>query len=236
MGEQPEHHERVQDALLATPWTPERRELHEWFRDNAPSLADAYEGAVRLLSMPGFPGRVHLVSHVVRDICNRLPDFLGSIERVRIEYVQELDALDKLWPDSVGPSGADYGDSTSEVSEDSDVRISQAAVVAVSLLLKKHRDRQTNRDIEDNLFAFVAEATHHDRTSLEPIVTEFHNTANWFMKRTHLPEEPVDLPEPAELVRKFEQFERITLSLVRSFFRTMDELDGILQQANTRTG
>jgi len=236
MGEQPEHHERVQDALLATPWTPERRELHEWLRDNAPSLADAYEGAVRLLSVPSFPGRVHLVSHVVRDICNRLPDFLGSIERVRIEYVQELDALDKLWPDSVGPSGADYGDSTSEVSEDSDVRIPRAAVVAVSLLLKKHRDRQTNRDIEDNLFAFVAEATQHDRTNLEPIVTAFHNTAGWFMERTHLRNEPMDLSEQTELVQRFEQFERITLSLVRSFFRTMDELDGILQQANTRTG
>lgn len=236
MGEQPEHHERVQDALLVTPWTPERRELHEWFRDNAPSLADAYEGTVRLLSMPGFPGRVHLVSHVVRDICNRLPDFLGSIERVRIQYDRELGALDELWPDSIGPSGADYGDSTSKVSGDSDVRIPRAAAAAVSLLLKRHRDRQTNRDIADNLFALVAEATQYDRASLGPIVTEFHNTAKWFMERAHLRKEPMDPPEQAELVRKFEQFERITLSLVRSFFRTMDELDGILQQANTRTG
>lgn len=236
MGEQPEHQERIQDALLATPWASERRELHNWFQAKAPSLADAYEGAVRLLSVPGFPGRVHLVSHVVRDICNRLPDFLGSIKRVRIEYVQELDALDKLWPDSVGPSAADYGNSTNEVSGHLDVRIPRAAAAAVSLLVKKHRDRQRNRDIADNLFALVAEATPYDRASLKPIATAFYNTARWFKEHTHLRNGPMDLSEQTELVQRFEQFERITLSLVRSFFRTMDELDGILQQANTRTG
>jgi hypothetical protein len=236
MGEQPEHQERIQGALLATPWTSERRELHNWFQAKAPALADAYEGAVRLLSVPGFPGRVHLVSHVARDICNRLPDFLCSIERVHIQYDRELGALDKLWPDSVGPSGADYGDSKSEVSGDSDVRIPRAAAAAVSLLLKKNRDRQTNRDIADNLFALVAEATPYDRVSLGPIVAEFCNTSRWFTEHVHLRMEPMDFLEQDELVRKFEQFERIALSLVRDFFRTKDELDGILQQANTTTG
>jgi hypothetical protein len=43
------------------------------------------------------------------------------------------------------------------------------------------------------------------------------------------------MPEPKELARRFEQFERIALSLIRGFFKTMDELDDLLQQANATT-
>ena len=61
-------------------WTPIRQSLLNWLKREAPSLADAYEGAVRLLHMPGFPGKVHFVSHVVRDIYNTLPRVLdGSV-------------------------------------------------------------------------------------------------------------------------------------------------------------
>jgi hypothetical protein len=219
-----------------TAWTSDRRELYQWFTDNAPSLASAYEGAVRLLSAPSFPGRTHMISHVVRDICNRLPDFLGSVERDRLHYDRELEALSEVWPSSIGPSADDYIAGGGEAGGDSHVPIPRAAAAAVSQLLARHRERQSQRDITRDLFSLVSEANEYDRANLEPIVNEFHRIAAWFMERAHLRATPMTEPAHEELVRQFEQFERISLSLIGGFFKTMDDLNDILQQANTRTG
>jgi hypothetical protein len=183
--------------------------------------------------VPEYPGRIHLISHVVRDICNRLPDFLGSVERDRIHYDRELDYLARLWPAVIAPSAADYDADEGGDSDDSSVEIPRPAAVAVSQLLEKHQNRQSNREVVGGLFALVSEATAYDRANLEPIVNEFHKTASWFMQRAHLRATP--MPEPKELARRFEQFERIALSLIRGFFKTMDELDDLLQQANATT-
>jgi len=233
--------ERQEDEYLhssgysATIWTPERRELYQWFKDNAPSLAPAYKAAVRLLADPNFPARTHLISHIVRDICNRLPEFLVSVERDRIDYENELDSLAEIWPASIGLSTHDYvGDEQAEATESSYVRVPRAAAAAVSRLLDKHRKRQTYRDIVEDMLVIIAEADEYERAYLMPIVEEFRNTAKWFMERAHLRREPMAESSHDELVRKFKQFERITLSLIRGFFKTMDELNELLQQANAR--
>jgi len=236
MAEDREDNQSHPPVPLVTTWTPDRRELYQWFRNNAPSLAPAYEGAVRLLAVPAFPGRTHLISHVVRDICNRLPEFLGSVERDRIHYDCELDSLAEIWPSSIGlPSHKYAADEQTEATEDSYVPVPRAAAAAVSQLLDKHRKRQTYRDVVEDMLAIIAEAEEHERPNLMPIVEEFRNTAKWFMERAHLRKEPMTEPSHDELVRKFEQFERITLSLIRDFFKTMDELNELLQQANART-
>jgi hypothetical protein len=49
-------------------WTPRRRELREWLRRNAPSLAELYEGAVSLLFDVPIPGYTRFVAHAVREI------------------------------------------------------------------------------------------------------------------------------------------------------------------------
>lgn len=72
--------------------TPRRRELLGWFDRNAPSLCEAYEAAVRLLNLPGFPARVHLIAHLVRDIANRLPDVIEGSTSGRVGYGEHDDS------------------------------------------------------------------------------------------------------------------------------------------------
>ena len=62
-------------------WSPKRLELLRWFQENAQPLAAAYEGAVRLLYDEDFPGRIHFVSHAVRDIADRLVFVLDQQSR-----------------------------------------------------------------------------------------------------------------------------------------------------------
>ncbi len=157
MAEDREDNQLDPPVPVVTAWTSDRRELHRWFTDNAPSLASAYEGAVRLLGVPGFPGRTHMISHVVRDICNRLPDFLGSVERDRLHYDRELDALSEVWPSSIGPSADDYVAGGGEAGGDSHVQIPPAAAAAVSRLLARHRERQSHREITRDLFSLVSD-------------------------------------------------------------------------------
>ena len=222
-------------APLSTPWTSRRRKLHGWLQEKNPSLAGAYEAAVRLLDTPAFPGRIPIISHVVREICNRLPDLVASIKRDRIEYFDELKTIEKIWPTSILPSAKDYGDTPTIASEDSHVQIPRVAAMAVSTLIEKNHNRMTNRAIVGELFAKVAGANGHERADLEPIVTEFFNTADWFMGRAHLSNEPRQDPEEEELVQRFEQFEGLAHSLIRSVFATKKEIDALLQQANATT-
>jgi hypothetical protein len=54
-------------------WTTARREIRDWLHEQAPSLAELYESAVGLMFEVRRPGRVRLVAHCLREICNRLP-------------------------------------------------------------------------------------------------------------------------------------------------------------------
>src|SRR5713101_7429324 len=76
-----------------------RQELLNWFRRNAESLADAYEGAIRLLVDRDFPGRVHFIAHAVRDIADRLAFVLDpQLTPRRVQYEHHMDGILKLWP------------------------------------------------------------------------------------------------------------------------------------------
>src|SRR5215831_6935451 len=83
---------------IGSPWNPARVELRDWFRREAPSLADLYEGAVELLYQRPLPGRIRFISHAAREIGNRLPDYLTGKEiGKRLEYVVRLDAIEGKW-------------------------------------------------------------------------------------------------------------------------------------------
>ena len=48
----------------------DRRRILEWLEANAPALAPVYDGAVRMILEPEFPGRVHFIAHAMREIMN----------------------------------------------------------------------------------------------------------------------------------------------------------------------
>ena len=79
--------------------TRERQELCAWMhRNNAASLAELYEGAVRLLFESKLPGRVRLISHAVREIRNRLPVVIsGERSNSRLDYTSRVDQISNRW-------------------------------------------------------------------------------------------------------------------------------------------
>ena len=184
---------------------------------------------MELLARAEFPARVHLIGHLVRDICNRLNDFLGSVERKRVDYKAELDRIQKAWEEECGPK---HSASATPGPEEGRMLGANAAA-AVEALIKKHQRRQENEDVVFAMFVSVAGADETQRHNLVPIARRFCAVHDFFLTLTHLPKEPLQFSED-ELVDEFQRFEQITVSLVRGFFETADEISELLQEANAR--
>src|SRR5439155_8130691 len=70
-------------------------ELLAWLRRNAPSLAELYEGAVLMLQNRP-PAHVRLISHSVREIRNRLPDYVSKVKSGgRLDYTGRIDNINR---------------------------------------------------------------------------------------------------------------------------------------------
>lgn len=98
-GARPGSDDPVEPKLSGGHWTPLRLELLGWFKRNAPSLAELYEGAVKLLLYDvRLPGWTRFVSHAVREIRNRLPNVISGVKGGKaLSYKGRLDEIGKVW-------------------------------------------------------------------------------------------------------------------------------------------
>ncbi len=83
-------------------WTTARLDISNWLQQNAPFLGELYEGAVSLAfesnnPLPP-PSRIRFIAYAVREIGNRLPDYISDAPSVRThQYDEKLnEALSKV--------------------------------------------------------------------------------------------------------------------------------------------
>ncbi len=218
------------DATAALHWTSARLELLSWFGQKAPSIAPAYEGAVRLLYTPDFPGRIHFVCHVVRDIYNVLPQILDGVTRVSAgeAYPPILAKLQQHWP-SVGTS---FVESDSASIQDI-VPISRITYKIVDKLVRKSRDITSQKTTGESLSRILCRENPTEDVHIPLRLIEGFDTARkWFVSRAHLVHTIEKLPADDGLLEQFEAFEKTLFSFVGQYFSGTRELDDILQQAN----
>lgn len=208
--------------------SPQRRELLNWFRNNAVPLAEAYEGAFRLVEARNFPGRVHFIAHAIRDIADRLvfvldPQLSGS----RVQYENEMDKIEKVWPKLQTVQEANGSD----LSQDS-VSIGYEVASLIDSLIDDHRRRRKRPSNSELLFRFLMrnEPSHADVN--KRLVDDFKKVRQWFMDLTHLRANKAPDVDEDELQTQFGKFEGMLHSFVGNFFTGTAELDEILQHAN----
>lgn len=221
------------EMLSSVPWTENQHKLHDLFKKQAPHLLDAYIGALTLIGTRSFPGRIYFIAHAARDICNRLPDIFLTIENSKIGYEEKLDEIAKVWPDT-NVKASDYAPRP-DIDTDMTVSIPISVAMKILTLLDKNKNRRTQFNKFDDMFALLAGADEQERKLLQPIVKEFKDVADWFMKHTHLRNKAMpDVPQ-CEIEQKFEHFESLVCTLLKGFFETKDDINEILQQANATT-
>jgi hypothetical protein len=211
-------------------WPPKRTELLNWFRVNAEPLAEAYEGAVRLLEEGSFPGRVHFIAHVVRDIADRLPYVLDpQLKGHRIQYENVMDEIEKLWPRL-----RTVKEATNRPVAEEKVAIDYILASKIDSLVKAHRERREQPSSSELLFQFLMRQEPSHVEVNRRLVSDFKKMRDWFMQITHLRRDRSLEVDENELQSQFRSFEAMLHSFVGNFFTGIAELDEILQQANRR--
>ncbi|MEQ8996615.1 MAG: hypothetical protein RID53_08950 [Coleofasciculus sp. B1-GNL1-01] len=232
---------------LSTHWTNARLKILEWLQEQAPPLAQLYEGAVCLVFEQPIPGKLRFVAHAVREIRNRLPDYISSGNgHKRLEYTKEVDRLLESWQgcgfsltQTVPDSQMNSSGSLPPLSPD--ISVPQKLFLAIQQLLQKHQQvRLNNREKAIVFFEKCIPTKQSSPEALHPIAKHWRDVTKWFMDQTH-DKGKVDTDEAnrneQELQSKFELFESFLIECARtqSFYSTTDKLDDILEQINSRT-
>lgn len=219
-------------------WTPQRIELCTWFTRNAPSLGELYAGALEMVFREDFPGRVRFVSHAVREIRNRLPDVIAGPERgTQLQYKNQLDKIAQVWekhglpldgslPTKITPSDA--------LPSSDDIPIPREVYCKIANLVSDHvKMRITVRESAQHLFQAIDPNNRVSEATLRPRIEHWINSTEWFVQRAHDRAE-VDANIGADQLKNyFEIFERTLSAMVSEFFKTVEELDAILEEANS---
>jgi hypothetical protein len=220
-------------------WSRARLELLGWLRRNAPSLAELYEGSVRLVFETPLPGWTRFVAHGVREIRNRLPGVIsGERGSTRLDYTNRMDDIAKAWKragfttDGTIPTIHDSQGSVQTPSPE--VPLPRRVVLLVAKLVSDHeKTRQRPTEAAMRLFEGLAPENQQIRNTLRPIVMQWLEITGWFQQKVHDSGVADTELDAGELRKRFELFELTLAGLVRGFFTTSDELDEILEEANS---
>lgn len=181
----------------------DRRRILEWLESNAPALAPVYDGAVRMIQEPEFPGRVHFVAHAIREIMNRLPDAIdnGGKSFHRTDYTELVNHVENCWKEGEPPTA--------------DCR------KAVEDLLREHQATDTkNRDKAHKLYRISTQSEPSPRT-----IKTWMQTRKSSEKRVHVRNKPMDSNDEKEIIKTFEELKKILQLLLSRPYEDTDELE-----------
>ena len=222
-----------------TCWTRERLELKAWLTRNAPSLAELYEGAVRLLFELRLPGYSRFVAHAVREIGNGLPSAIsGSTSRKQLPYKDRLDVIVEKWEKFGFPTDGTLAGlrPTSDWvgSRPADFVVPLKLIRLFAKLIADHaQTRERPIDAAEKLFIGIEPESRKFKDALRPTITQWLELIRWFVTKTHdNGSVDAELDGPA-LRRNFELFEIALTAMAQQFFATTDALDEILEEANS---
>lgn len=219
-------------------WTPLRRDLRSWFERNAPSLGELYEGALRMIFAEAFPGRVRFVAHAVREIANRLPDVIaGPKAGGTLQYKNRLDDIAKIWKghglplDGSVPTTVRKDDA---LPSNHDIPVPYPVFQKVVSLVRDHeRTRETRSEAARRLFLAIDPNNRISEATLRPRIENWSKTTEWFVEHVHDRGQKDAEMSGDELKNRFDSFELALSAMVSEFFKTVEALDEILEQANS---
>jgi len=196
-----------------------------------PVLAPIYLGAVQMASDENFPGRVHFVSHAVREMRNRLPGAFAEVPK-RVNYSDLADVVHTAWVNEGLPSD---GASPLSTSRDASVEgpprydVSLSLLDAVGDLVSNHLAAKRNNEEKTRLL-FEAIG---DSQVPQYVIKHWLQSTRWVEKRMHVGDKGALASDEVELLQNFERFEAALSAVVNRSYENMDALDELLDAANS---
>ena len=234
-------------------WTPRRQQLFDRLTERAAPLAGLYAAGVFFLASPSWPGRYHLLGHSVREIVQRLPDFLDPQPRSRAQRDEALESFVDAWLTAGLPTtGAGFAPLTSGLEEHDradavtgtptvggDVAMpSNVVKAATALVAACEQVSANNYDKAASIIlaqpaAGTASVMDQTPASRDATVRLWTQTADWFLSFTHVSaRRDRGLPTEDDLQHRFEVIESTLEAILAPFYQVIDDLDEILGDAN----
>lgn len=192
-----------------------RRRILEWLKAKAPALAPVYDGAVRMILEPEFPGRVHFIAHAMREIMNRLPDIYAEDGESSgyTNYPKLANAIADHWSPSI--------------SDSDQVMISIKCADAIQDLVKRHQA------IPNKTRAKAIRLFKKSISTEPPIYTIelWESTRKWAASKTHVGITNHELEDNELITKHFDNLDTLLRAILNRSYENMDELDEVLESS-----
>ena len=216
-------------------WTPRRRELKSWFERNAPGLGELYVGALNLIYSNQISGRTRFIAHAIREIGNRLPGVITGETTPRFDWLNNLDELAMKW-NNAGLFSEELFSNMKEV-----IKLNQSYksipynlyLYINSVLNEYNSKREKGYDKAERLFKALSSDEGASHIELIPTIKNWYDTIKWFVGKAHDWKNTDSKIEAREFYHHFEVFEHTLTTIISAFYKTMDEIDEILEEANS---
>ena len=216
-------------------WTPEQAALVGWLNRYAPALEPFYRGALVLAASDSFPGRVHFITHAIREIGNSLPAALGpKVKSKKTGYEDLTDTIRARWLDESLPEDGMLRLPKESVPPASGPRrheVSVPLLKSVGKLIAAHDKAKANREAREKA-GFSALSGVGSNPSY--VSRNWGRWAREAVEFVHARDKPLPAEADAEWLEKFFAFEQELMAIASPSYENLDELDRLLGEAHTR--
>jgi len=215
-------------------WNWRRIEIRQWLETQAPPLAPVYEEIVTLMHMPESPARLHFVAHGIREIGNRLPEYLDKISSEKVLYEALVRPISGLWEQA----GLPIGDrpfptliDAPQIPGENQVKIPMELARRIAKLLGEHAEGEVrSKKRSAVLFGALKKKAGIATGGAQLAVKRWDAIREWAVKNAHVSRQGPECTY-AELQERFAEFERILYALIGRFVGVLGEVDEILTAA-----
>jgi hypothetical protein len=219
-------------------WDVQRERIYTWLRDQgAAGFAESFKGAAMLMHGKG-PGYVRFVSHALRDILNGFPAVITREDRKQVQYVHLLNRILVRWAAEKLPRGPIQGSSGALEGEAAGrfiaATISAELVQELAELLNEHEQGRVRG--KDNPLTFLEACIPESAGRVDLLAMprlQWKALQQDARQLTHENGAGCDKDDEAACADLFQRFETLLSSLAGSYYNSLENIDAILEQANS---
>ena len=218
-------------------WDAQRARIYSWLGDQGGvGFAEAFKGAAMVMhSKPS--AYVRFVCHAIRDITNGLPAMIAKQQRKQVQYQQLVSGIFAQWETEKLPRSPIT--TANAVLEErvsgrfTDVTISAELVEKIGTLLNEHEQGRARGKENPLTFLEASIPESAGRPDLLAIPRAqwkaLHDDAQ---DDAHENGHGCNAEDEADCANLFSRFETLLSSLAGSYYRSLENLDAILEEAN----
>jgi hypothetical protein len=202
-------------------------------KELAPPLADVYQVARQLVTLPSMQGKAYFLAHAAREIANGLPEWITGIAADKES--KQLNRLAERWDRAFPPSKVPLESGASPPSIQ-DVLVPRDLFEDVTKVLRGRQSRTASRDAVQRLFTWLGPGNRYLTTDLGRLISDWMELRAWFESTNKARRSRrAAAPDEVAAVEHFERFERWLAFLLKGFYAVRRDLDAILEDATPAT-